>query len=145
ANLFPIRSIQACLALAGVDLSGIDAIIYGWDAHRYASGDMARFYEELNIRHPPDPATRRWQQRNVGLFAPAALRRTLENSLVRSLGVAPADIPPLHFHAHHRSHAASAFLLSPHDDALVVTIDGSGDSDCTTVWRGRGATLEPLH
>ena len=144
-NRFPIRSMEACLALGKLTLADIDAIVYGWDAPRYGSGDMARFYDQLNARHPPDDATRRWQQRNVGYFAPAALRRTLEAQLVRHFGIAPAAVPPLVFHPHHRSHAAAAFLLSPCDEALVLTVDGSGDSDCTTIWHGRGTTLEPLH
>jgi len=145
ANLFPIRSIETCLELGGVELGQVDAIVYGWDAPRYGSGEMTRFYEQLNARHPPDAATRRWQQRNALHFAPEALRRTLVSALVRHFGVAPADVPPLRFHPHHASHAAAAFFLSPHHDALVLTIDGSGDRDCTTIWRGRGATLEPLH
>ena len=145
ANIFPVRSIEACLKLGGIGLGGVDAIVFGWDAPRYASGEMARFYEDINTRFPPDAATRRWQQRNVGLFAPAALRRGLESNLVRYFGVAAAEIPPLHFYPHHRTHAAAAFYLSPFDEALVLTVDGSGDSDCTTVWRGRGATLEALH
>jgi carbamoyltransferase len=145
ANIFPIRSIEACLKQGGLRLTDLDAIVYGWDAPRYASGEMARFYEDVNSRFPPDAATRRWQQRNIGLFAPPALRRTLESNLVRHFGVAPADVPRLEFYPHHRTHAASAFWLSPFDEALVLTVDGSGDSDCTTVWRGRGATLEALH
>jgi len=145
ANLFPIRSIEACLKLGGAGLGDIDAIVYGWDAPRYGSGAMAKFYDEVNVRFPPDDATRRWQQRNVGLFAPAALRRTLVSNLVRHFGVTPDKIPELHFVPHHESHAAAAFYLSPFDEALVLTLDGSGDSDCTTVWRGRGATLEALH
>jgi carbamoyltransferase len=145
ANIFPIRSIEACLKLGGLRLTDVDAIVYGWDAPRYASGEMARFYEDVNSRFPPDAATRRWQQRNIGLFAPAALRRTLESNLVRHFGVAPAEVPKLEFYPHHRTHAAAAFWLSPFDEALVLTVDGSGDSDCTTVWRGKGATLEALH
>jgi carbamoyltransferase len=145
ANLFPIRSIESCLKLGGISLRDVDAIVYGWDAPRYASGAMGAFYDEVNTRFPPDEATRRWQQRNVGLFAPAALRRTLVSNLVRHFGITPAEVPELQFHPHHQSHAAAAFYLSPHDEALVLTIDGSGDSDCTTVWRGRGATLEALH
>lgn len=145
ANIFPTRSIQACLELAGLALTDIDVAVYGWDAPRYGSGDMARFYQELNRRYPPDDATQRWQQRNVGLFAPAALRRTLTNHLVRAFGIAPEQVPPLEFYPHHRTHAASAFFLSPHEEALVLTLDGSGDSDCTTVWRGKGTTLEALH
>jgi carbamoyltransferase len=145
ANLFPIRSIETCLSLGRVGLGEIDAILYGWDAPRYGSGDMARFYERLNVQFAPDAATLRWQQRNLGLFAPANLRRTLTANLVRHFGVAPTALPPLHFHPHHRAHAAAAFLLSPFDEALVLTLDGSGDSECTVVWRGRGTALEPLH
>lgn len=145
ANLFPIRAIESCLALGKTSIPQLDAIVYGWDAPRYGSGDMARFYERVNAAHPPDDATRRWQLRNLGLFAPAALQRTLTNQLVRHFGLAPGDIPALAFQPHHHSHAAAAFFLSPHPEALVLTVDGSGDSDCTTIWRGRGATLEPLH
>jgi carbamoyltransferase len=145
ANIFPIRSIEACLKLGGVTLADVDGFVYGWDAPRYASGEMARFYEEVNAKFPPDAATRRWQQRNVGLFAPPALRRTLETNVVKHFGVRPDQVPPLHFYPHHRTHAASAFWLSPFDEALVLTVDGSGDSDCTTVWRGKGTTLEALH
>ncbi|HEY4240989.1 MAG TPA: carbamoyltransferase C-terminal domain-containing protein [Kofleriaceae bacterium] len=145
ANLFPIKSIEACLALAGVSLADVDLCVYGWDAPRYGSGDMARFYQELNRKHPPDEATARWQQRNVGLFAPPALTRTLTSQLVKAFGVAPDKVPPLAFYPHHKTHAAAAFFLSPADEALVLTLDGSGDSDCTTVWRGKGTELEALH
>jgi carbamoyltransferase len=145
ANIFPIRSIEACLKLGGLALRDVDAFVYGWDAPRYASGEMARFYEDVNARFPPDAATRRWQQRNVGLFAPPSLRRTLESNLVKHFGIRPEEVPPLHFYPHHRTHAAAAFWLSPFDEALVLTVDGSGDSDCTTVWRGKGATLDALH
>jgi carbamoyltransferase len=145
ANLFPIKSIQTCLELGRTRLRDLDAIVVGSDAPRHGSGDMARFYEEINARFPPDPIARRCQQRNLGRFSPAALRRTLEANLVHHFGIAPAEVPRLEFHPHHRAHAAAAFLLSPFDDALVLTSDGSGDSDCTTIWRGRGSELEPLH
>ncbi len=144
-NIFPLRSIESCLQQGRVGLTEIDAIVFGWDAPRYASGDMARFYEQANTRFPPDANTRRWQQRNVGLFAPASLRRTLETQLVRYFGVRPEQVPPLYFYPHHRTHAAAAFWLSPFDEALVLTVDGSGDSDCSTIWHGKGATLEALH
>ena len=144
-NIFPTRSIEACLKLGGITLADVDCAVYGWDAPRYGSGDMARFYQELNRRYPPDDATQRWQQRNVGLFAPSSLRRTWTNHIVRAFGVKPEQVPPLEFYPHHRTHAASAFFLSQHDEALVLTVDGSGDTDCTTVWRGHGTKLEVLH
>jgi carbamoyltransferase len=145
ANIFPQRSIAACLKLADLTLADLDCAVYGWDAPRYGSGDMARFYTDLNRRYPPDDDTQRWQQRNVGLFAPSSLRSALQNQLVKGFGVAPDAVPHLEFYPHHRTHAAAAFFLSPADEALVLTLDGSGDSDCTTIWRGSGTTLEAIH
>jgi carbamoyltransferase len=144
-NLFPIRSIDHCLKLAGLAITDIDATVWGLDAHRYGSGDMARFYQEINRRYPPDNATLHWQQRNVGMLAPPALKRTYTNALVRWFGIAPDRVPPLEFYPHHRTHAAAAFYLTEHQEALVLTVDGSGDSDCTTVWHGKGTTLESIH
>jgi carbamoyltransferase len=144
-NVFPLRSIKSCLELTGLKLSDLDCALYGWDAPRYGSGDMARFYAAVNDRHPPDEATRRWQQHNLGLFAPASLKAVLEAELVRGFGVRPDDLPELLFYPHHKTHAAAAFYLSPFDDALVLTLDGSGDSECTVLWHGSGSHLEPLH
>jgi len=144
-NLFPTRSIETCLKIAGLAITEIDCAVFGWDAPRYGSGDMARFYTEINRRYPPDSATERWQRRNVGLFAPPSLRRTFTDQLVRVFGIDPSQVPPLEFYPHHRTHAAAAFFLSEADEALVLTIDGSGDSDCTTMWRGHDTKLELLH
>jgi len=145
ANLFPLRSIKTCLDIGRIRLEDIDAIVYGSDAPRHASGEMARFFEDINARYPPDATARRCQQRTLARHVPAALRRTLESNLIHDLGIAPGDVPRLDFHPHHRSHAAAAFLCSPFDEALVLTIDGAGDGDCTTIWHGRGTELTPLH
>lgn len=42
----------------------------------------------------------------------------------------------LKFVDHHDSHAASAFFPSPFDEALIVTIDGVGEWETTTISRG---------
>jgi len=144
-SVFPLRSIKACLDVTGLKLTDLDCAVYGWDAPRYGNGDMARFYASVDDHYPPDDATRRWQQRNLGVFAPGSLRAVLEAELVRGFGVSPAAVPDLLFYPHHKTHAAAAFYLSPFDEALVLTIDGSGDSECTVLWHGRGSRLEPIH
>ena len=144
SGLFPIRSIAACLELGGLALGDIDAFVYGWDAPRYADGGMARFFERANQRYPPDAATRAWQKGVLSLFRPENLEGRLRDELVRWFGVSPDEVPPLGFVPHHETHAAAAFYLSPCREALVLSVDGSGDSDCTTVWRGRGGELERL-
>ena len=42
---------------------------------------------------------------------------------------------------HHRSHAAAAFFTSPFERAVVVTIDGVGESESAAVFLGEGNTL----
>src|SRR6185295_4819253 len=37
---------------------------------------------------------------------------------------------------HHRAHAASAFYLSPFDEARVLVLDRRGDFRCGSRWRG---------
>lgn len=48
------------------------------------------------------------------------------------------------FAEHHQSHAASAFYPSPFDESLVLTLDGVGEWATTSLWMGRGHSLEPL-
>ncbi|MCX6623015.1 MAG: carbamoyltransferase [Acidobacteria bacterium] len=42
---------------------------------------------------------------------------------------------------HHVAHAASAYYASPFDDAVVLTLDRSGDFRCGARWRGPGNRL----
>jgi carbamoyltransferase len=43
---------------------------------------------------------------------------------------------------HHRAHAASAFLVSPFDEAAILSIDGFGDFASTLTAHGRGNRIE---
>jgi len=49
---------------------------------------------------------------------------------------------PLWFCAHHEAHAASAFFPSPFEEAAIVTLDGVGEWDTTTIGSGRGNRVE---
>lgn len=145
ANRFPIRSIESCLNIVGIELTDVDKIISGWDAPRYADGRMAAFYADVNTRFPPDAGTLGWQQGNLKQFTPENQRARLVSALVPHFGIAPEDVPPLDFYPHHKTHAAASFYLSPAPEALVITIDGSGDAECTVVWHGKGTELTALH
>ena len=48
------------------------------------------------------------------------------------------------FAEHHVSHAASAFLVSPFDEAAILTTDGVGEWDTTTYGIGRGTAISLL-
>jgi carbamoyltransferase len=48
------------------------------------------------------------------------------------------------FAEHHQSHAASAFLPSPYEEAAILTCDGVGEWATTTLGSGRGNQIELL-
>ena len=143
ASVFPIRAIDSCLEKAGLGLEDIDLFAYGWDSPQYTDGQMQAFYEEVNREYPPDTNTLSWQRSNLAWFREESLKGRLQQELVRFFG--RADAPRLRFFPHHESHAATAFFFSPFDEALVFTVDGSGDRQCATLWHGKGTKLTLVH
>src|SRR5258708_30331294 len=49
---------------------------------------------------------------------------------------------PIYFAEHHMSHAASAFLVSPFDEAAILTVDGVGEWATSSFGVGRGSDIE---
>jgi carbamoyltransferase len=60
-----------------------------------------------------------------------------------SLGVGPAALrAEFHHVEHHRAHMASAFFVSPFEQAAIFSVDGMGDFVSTMWGTGRGTQLE---
>jgi carbamoyltransferase len=125
----PERAARACLELGGVDARELDAVV---------------FYEE------PFPKFERLLSWLVGTFprAPAYFARSLRSELSRKLWVLDelaemVGVPREKVRAvpHHRTHAASAFWVSPFEEAAVLTVDGVGEHTTTAIWHGRGTDL----
>jgi carbamoyltransferase len=140
-DMFPIRCIDFCLKKAGLRISDIDCFAYGWDAPRYSNGEMQAFYDRVNQLHPPDAGTLRWQRRNLGWFQESSLQNLVRKNILNFFGT---EAPPIQYFPHHQSHAVTAFFLSPFEEALVFTVDGSGDGECASVWHGKGNKLDLL-
>ncbi len=51
----------------------------------------------------------------------------------------------IHYVDHHKSHAAAGYYTSKYDKAAVVVIDGIGEWDVITVWKGEGKSLKKVH
>src|SRR5205085_6663923 len=56
----------------------------------------------------------------------------------------PGRIPPISFVPHHRAHAASGFFTSGFEEAAIVIVDGSGETESTTIWHGKGLDVRRL-
>ncbi|MBN1574841.1 MAG: nodulation protein [Deltaproteobacteria bacterium] len=142
-DIFPIRSIDFCLKKGGIKIEDVDRFAYGWDLPRYTNGEMRSFFDGVNKEHPPGPGTVSWQNWVINFFNEKSARERLRLNLVKFFG--KAEAPNLISHPHHASHAASAYFTSPFDEALVFTIDGSGDTQCATLWKGEGDKLAMIH
>ena len=45
---------------------------------------------------------------------------------------------------HHLAHAASAYYFSGYDSAAVLTLDGTGEYEATTIWKVKDGEFEPV-
>lgn len=125
----PIHAIKYCLNVAG-ELSGsdLDAVVYYDDPvstlHRFIanvsavgndSDDLVQFSFDSIFKH------KLW----------------IEKLLRDQLGILGKD-DRLYVTQHHLSHAASAFYPSPFEHAAIITVDGVGEWNTTTIGIGKG-------
>lgn len=133
---FPEQSLSAAITERGLTLRDVDAITIPWNIPRFwrtLSWALLRKFpwslQLLHMRaHPP--------QQNQ-LFRGA---RYLGRRLSEHFDVPVRDLPPIHGIGHHDSHAA-AYFVSPFDEATVLVMDGYGDDASTSVYVGRGNSL----
>lgn len=140
---FPIRAIRWVLEYGSLELSDIDYVVQAWDCAKYDDGRMARRYEEINDCYTTIDEDRAYQRRLLNQMRSSTQKSIIERALRREFG--DIRLPPIRFVNHHFAHACQAFYTSGFDDALVATIDGSGEDVTTAWWHGRGENLELLH
>ena len=88
------------------------------------------------LRNRPSPSMILDRLRNAGQV------RSLRAELASAFGCQENDIrAEVHRVEHHRAHLASAFLVSPFEEAAVLSIDGMGDFCSTMSAVGRGNRL----
>jgi carbamoyltransferase len=131
---FPIKAILACLSAASVEVHDLEAIVYPWDSPMYGDGRLATFYDQVNRQYGTDEATQRWQRANIARFEPHAVQRRLKDELLRETGVRLDSRIRFSYVPHHVAHAFTAIAGIEHSRALVLAVDGSGETLCTSVW-----------
>jgi len=124
----PVQAVNACLQHAGLILDDVDCVAFYEKPFRKL--------ERVLVSH-----LRSWP-RSLSTFLktmPPWLddRLVLPLALERELGF-HGDIAYL---PHHLSHAASAFLPSPFEDAAILTADGVGEWATTCLGTGHGNAI----
>ena len=133
---FPARAVAYCLAEAGIELGDVACV-------GYYDKPLLKFERLLETWVGIAP-------RGLGQFLRAGPRWMRERLFTaRELRAAlGGHAGELLFAEHHESHAASAFLPSPFDEAAILTIDGVGEWATASIGVGRGSDvslLQELH
>jgi carbamoyltransferase len=131
---FPELAARWCLDDAGLDARELDHVAIGRDPKANLGAKVIR-----TVLSRPSP--RYVMER----FKNATKVRDVRTHLAEALGAKPEGLrAEIHNVEHHLAHAASAFFVSPFDEAAVLTLDGFGDFASAMLCHGRGNTLEVL-
>jgi carbamoyltransferase len=130
---FPSLAIARCLEYAGIRGRDIAHVAIS----RNPRANLAR-KAKFALANRPELSLVRDRLRNSRKV------RDVRTPLAEVLEVTPANLPKVHYIEHHPSHLASAFFVSPFDDAAVCAIDGFGDFVSTSMASGRGNHLDIL-
>jgi carbamoyltransferase len=125
---FPSLAAAWCLRDAGLDPRELDHVAIGRDPKANLTAKVRQTARRL--RNPAYVVTR---LRNL------AKVRNVRDDAARALGTTK-DALRAEFHnvEHHQAHVASAFFVSPFDEAAILTMDGFGDFASTMLAVGRG-------
>ena len=136
---FPARAARWCLDHAGLGLGELRCVVF-YDKPLLKFDRLLETY----LAYAPRGFSSFVAAMPVWLKEKLFLKTMLRRELAALGGMSEADLPPLLFSEHHRSHAASAFFPSPFADAAVMCLDGVGEWATSTMWRASGHRLEPL-
>jgi carbamoyltransferase len=150
-GMCPAKAVAYCLAEAGLPLSGVDRIAFGWNARKYPwtmlkhlGANFLRYAgRERKAHHERHESVSKVTMLEVLLeYHPDRVRTLVANNL-RAAGF-KGDIPPIEFVDHHLAHAYSSYFCSPFTRAGILTLDGHGENVCTQLWVGQDETLRPV-
>jgi carbamoyltransferase len=128
---FPVQAAAWCLEEGGLARGDLDHVAIGRDPKANLGHKVLR-----TLLHGASPRYLRARLEN------AARVRDVRAELERALGgEIRAD---LHNVEHHQAHVASAFFVSPFEDAAILTLDGFGDFASTMLAEGRGSSFRVL-
>jgi len=126
---FPAAAIAYCLAEAGVEPADIDHVAVNSDPN---ANLMRRVRHVVGARIEPKLLLDRLRNRHR--------RKSIDGELARLPGRPFRG--RVHAVEHHLAHLASSFMVSPFEEAALVSIDGFGDFASGAWGTGRGADID---
>jgi carbamoyltransferase len=131
---FPAESIRYCLEAGGLAADRLDHVAISFDPR-------ANFFKRLSftVRHRPQLRAivdrLRRQGKTLAMESQLAEAVRLERARIRA---------KFHRIEHHQTHIAAGFLVSPFDQAAVLSVDGMGDFKSTMLAEAAGNSWREL-
>ncbi|MGN6546237.1 MAG: carbamoyltransferase family protein [Aureliella sp.] len=128
---FPTAAIEYCLSAAGLKAEQLDYVAY----YEKPFNKFERLIESYAAYAP-----RGYRAFRLAMPSWLAQKLPLAREIRRGLGGHYRG--PIVYLDHHQSHAASAFLPSPFEEAAILTVDGVGEWSTTCIGRGAGHRID---
>ncbi len=130
-NNFPSNAIQYCLKEGKISIDDVDVVAF-------YEKPMLKFDRILHTSVEAFPRSFWMFWEAVPQWFTEKLR--IPSLLKNKLGYNGEVV----FVEHHKSHAASAFFVSPFEEAAIITIDGIGEWTSTAIHYGKGNDIKTL-
>ncbi len=130
----PTESIKFCLAEAGITLREVDHITVSRDP-------KAKMAEKIKYA-----ASNFFTLTSLSSRTKNALKiKSIKQDIAERLGFDMRSLKAqVHFIEHHRSHMASAFMVSPFNECAILSVDGFGDFTSTMRGVGQGNKIKVM-
>jgi carbamoyltransferase len=123
---FPVQAIKFCLESGNIRSEDLDYVVFFEKPFR----KLDRILASVLQTYPQS-----WKVFRESMISWIVDKMWVASTLQSELGVERSKIL---FSEHHLSHAASAFLCSPYEEAAILTVDGVGDWVTATCGVGKG-------
>jgi len=129
---FPKNAINYCLEAGGITGMDLDYVVFFEKPFR----KLDRILATVLQTYPQS-----WKVFRESMITWVVDKLWVASTLEAELGVTREKVL---FSDHHLSHAASAYLCSPFDDAAILTVDGVGEWVTATYGTGKGSDIRLL-
>ena len=131
---FPSESIRWCLEAGGIKAADLEHVAISFSPRANAGKRLAFVLKNRpSLRAILDRLRR--QGKTLGL----------EEQFAQAVGLQRQEIrAQFHRIEHHQTHVAAGFLISPYQEAAILSVDGMGDFTSTLTALGRGTTWTEL-
>lgn len=131
---FPVQAIKYCLEYRNIELQDVDAVVY------YDNPVITLERYLKNALYCGKDSKELMDFQHGTMFE----KRLVVDSLLEHYFGRIGKRGKLLVANHHMSHAASAFFPSPYDEAAILTIDGVGEWNTTTIGYGKQNKIKLL-